>query len=362
MVSVTLENISKRYDDIVALHRVSFTAPDKKITVILGPSGCGKTTTLRIIAGFIEPDEGIIKFNDTIINDLPPQKRNVGFVFQNISLFPHLTVFQNIAFGLEIRKYSKDEIKRRVLELIDLLGLNGLEDRYPRELSGGQQQRVGLARALAPYPNVLLLDEPLSSLDANLREQLKWEIKSIQRKTGVTAIYVTHDLSEAFTIGDYIIIMNNGRIIQKGIPEEIMKSPANRFVAEFLRFSNFFEGNVVHTDEKYEYIRTTKGTIFAALKMHQVNDKVLFSIRPERFRIYLNKHNMLKNKKANIIEGTIRSIRFESHYYMIEVETKEGILRVISTEFNELGEKYLGKHCYLETSPENITFIKNKNY
>ena len=242
--------------------------------------------------------------------------------------------------------------------MIDLLGLNGLEDRYPRELSGGQQQRVGLARALAPYPNVLLLDEPLSSLDANLREQLKWEIKSIQRKTGVTAIYVTHDLSEAFTIGDYIIIMNNGRIIQKGIPEEIMKSPANRFVAEFLRFSNFFEGNVIHTDEKYEYIRTTRGTIFAALKMHQVNDKVLFSIRPERFRIYLNKHNMPKNKKANIIEGTIRSIRFESHYYMIEVETKEGNLKVISTEFNELSERYLGKRCYLETSPENIIFIK----
>ncbi|MGQ4834640.1 MAG: ABC transporter ATP-binding protein [Candidatus Asgardarchaeia archaeon] len=357
MVSVTLLNIYKQFGNVVALNNVSFSAPDGKITVLLGPSGCGKTTTLRIIAGFIQPDSGIVKFDNVTVNDIPPQKRNIGFVFQNIALFPHLTVFQNIAFGLELRKYPKDKIKERVYELLELLSLKGLENRYPRELSGGQQQRVGLARALAPYPQVLLLDEPLSSLDANLREQLKWEIRAIQRKTGVTAIYVTHDLSEAFTIGDYILIMNNGRIIQSGTPQEILYHPANRFVAEFLRFSNFFEGTVINVKGTYELVRTKNGNMFRLPKEHNVGDQVLFSVRPEDFDILLNfKQNSLP-PEGNYLQGKITRAYFEGHYFKLKVSTSEGPITVITTSMKLKNNTTLSKDVILEFSPDVVVFI-----
>ena len=205
--------------------------------VILGPSGCGKTTTLRIIAGLEQPDRGTINFNEKDVTHLSPENRKIGYVFQSIALFPHLSVEKNINFGLETQNFPRNQIRERTQELIELVSLQGLEKRYPRELSGGQQQRVAIARALAPFPQILLFDEPLANLDATLKLNLKLEIKRIQKETRVTTVYVTHDQVEAFTIGDHIAVMNDGRIEQFGPPMTIYKQPATVFVEHFVKRS-----------------------------------------------------------------------------------------------------------------------------
>lgn len=205
--------------------------------VILGPSGCGKTTTLRIIAGLEQPDRGTISFNEKEVTHLSPENRKIGYVFQSIALFPHLSVDKNINFGLETQNFPRNQIRERTQELIELVGLQGLEKRYPRELSGGQQQRVAIARALAPFPQILLFDEPLANLDATLKLNLKLEIKRIQKETRVTTVYVTHDQIEAFTIGDHIAVMNDGRIEQVGPPMTVYKQPATVFVERFVKRS-----------------------------------------------------------------------------------------------------------------------------
>lgn len=207
------------------------------LLVILGPSGCGKTTTLRIIAGLEQPDRGTISFNEKEVTHLSPENRKIGYVFQSIALFPHLSVDKNINFGLETQNFPRNQIRERTQELIELVGLQGLEKRYPRELSGGQQQRVAIARALAPFPQILLFDEPLANLDATLKLNLKLEIKRIQKETRVTTVYVTHDQIEAFTIGDHIAVMNDGRIEQVGPPMTVYKQPATVFVERFVKRS-----------------------------------------------------------------------------------------------------------------------------
>ena len=360
MVSVTLKNITKYYKEVLALDNLSFKAESSQITILLGPSGCGKTTTLKIIAGFLTPDKGYVLFDDKVINDLPPQDRNIGFVFQNIALFPHLTVYDNIAFGLEVRRWEKKEIDERVHELLHLLRLDGLEYRYPRELSGGQQQRVGLARALAPQPNVLLLDEPLSSLDANLRESLKFEIQRIQRETKVTAIYVTHDLAEAFSIGDKIIIINKGRIIQEGSPIDIYFNPKDRFVAEFLRISNFIDGVITKKEQNYITVKSKHGNVFkikvdeATLRELSVGKNITFLLRPTDFEISLRSHSAL-----NEIEGIIKAINYEAFYFTITVSTVEGDLRVVSISKELLRQLKLGKQVFLSFSENLPKIISN---
>ena len=348
MVSVALRNITKFYGDVMALDNISFKAESSQITVLLGPSGCGKTTTLKIIAGFLPPDKGQVFFDNKLVNDVPPQERNIGFVFQNIALFPHLTVYDNIAFGLEVRRWDKEKIDARVHELLHLLRLDGLEKRYPRELSGGQQQRVGLARALSPQPNVLLLDEPLSSLDANLRESLKFEIQRIQRETKVTAIYVTHDLAEAFSIGDKIIVINNGKIIQEGSPVDIYFYPKNRFVAKFLRISNFIKGTVTEKKGDVILIETTHGNKFkikisgGQVKALTLGESVTFMLMPTDLRI-----NLYSISGANILKGEVKAISYEAFYFTIVVSTEEGDLRVVSMSKELLKQIKLGAKIFL---------------
>lgn len=234
MVSVELRNIHKSFGKKYVLKGINLHVKEAELLVVLGPSGCGKTTTLKIIAGLLKPDRGKVFFDGVNVTELPPQERNVGFVFQNLALFPHLTVWENIAFGLEARGWPRERINARVKEMIEFFEIGELKDYYPRQLSGGQQQRVALARALAPEPNILLLDEPFSNLDAPLREKFRWELRRIQKDLGITTIFVTHDQAEAFQIADHIAIMLDGKIVQIGKPHEIYEFPKNEKIALFL--------------------------------------------------------------------------------------------------------------------------------
>ena len=254
---VRLENVSKIYKDpktgkdFYAVKSTSLTIEPGSFVTLLGPSGCGKTTTLRMIAGFESPDEGEIYLGDEAINELTPNKRDTAMVFQSYALLPHYNIFDNVAYGLKIRKMPKEVIREKVLKILDLVELSGMEERMTNQLSGGQQQRVALARALVIEPSVLLFDEPLSNLDAKLRVQMRTEIRRIQQEVGITAIYVTHDQSEAMAISDKIIIMNKGVVVQMGTPEEIYYHPVDEFVADFIGEANFLRGE--YFDDEGDY-------------------------------------------------------------------------------------------------------------
>src|SRR6476661_752181 len=249
MAQLDIEKLTKRYGDFHAVRDVSLSVADGEFLVLVGPSGCGKTTTLRMVAGFIEPTSGHVKLAGADVTLLPPWKRNTGMVFQSYALFPHLTVAQNVAFGLEMRKLAKADIDRRVDEALALVRLSGFGARLPRQLSGGQQQRVALARALAIRPDVLLLDEPLSNLDAKLREEVRIEIRELQRQLGLTTVMVTHDQEEALTVADRLVVMADGEIRQIGNQRDLYERPADRFVAGFVGRSTFLDGRVTAPGE-----------------------------------------------------------------------------------------------------------------
>jgi putative spermidine/putrescine transport system ATP-binding protein/spermidine/putrescine transport system ATP-binding protein len=242
--AVELVDVAKSFGSFTAVHPISLAIPEGGFVTLLGPSGCGKTTTLRMIAGLLDPSRGEIRIKGRRINDVPIHKRNLGLVFQNYALFPHKTVFDNVAFGLRYRGVARPEIEQRVKAALDLVQLPHLADRYPKALSGGQQQRVALARAIVIEPDVLLLDEPLSALDANLREDMRVELKRIQHQIGVTRVFVTHDQAEALTMSDQIIVMSQGRVEQSGPPDEVYNTPATEFVARFLGAANILEARV----------------------------------------------------------------------------------------------------------------------
>jgi len=249
MSSVTLKDIVKRFGAFTAVHKTTLEIPDGSFVTLLGPSGCGKTTNLRMIAGLLDPTEGEILIGDKRVNDVPIHKRNLGIVFQNYALFPHKTVAENVAFGLKYRDVPKAEIPGRVQKALDLVQLPDVGERYPKALSGGQQQRIALARAIVIEPDVLLLDEPLSALDANLREDMRVELKRIQDQIGVTTVFVTHDQSEALAMSDQIIVMSAGRVEQVGTPEEVYNLPASEFVANFLGASNILPARCTASDD-----------------------------------------------------------------------------------------------------------------
>jgi putative spermidine/putrescine transport system ATP-binding protein/spermidine/putrescine transport system ATP-binding protein len=249
MSSVTLNNIVKRFGNFTAVHQSSLEIEEGAFVTLLGPSGCGKTTNLRMIAGLLDPTEGEILIGGKRVNDVPIHKRNLGLVFQNYALFPHKTVAENVAFGLKYRDVPANEIPKRVQDALELVQLPHVGDRYPKELSGGQQQRIALARAIVIEPDVLLLDEPLSALDANLREDMRVELKRIQARIGVTTVFVTHDQSEALAMSDQIVVMSEGRVEQVGAPEEVYNTPASEFVANFLGASNIMEAKCIGTGD-----------------------------------------------------------------------------------------------------------------
>jgi spermidine/putrescine transport system ATP-binding protein len=289
VADIRLESVTKRFDDVVAVDDVSLQVPRGSFFALLGPSGCGKTTSLRMIGGFEEPTAGTIYLGDRDVTGLPPYKRDVNTVFQSYALFPHLSIADNVAFGLKRKGVKGAELKERVAEALELVALTGFERRKPRQLSGGQQQRVALARALVNRPRVLLLDEPLGALDMKLRKQMQLELKRIQHEVGITFVHVTHDQEEAMTMADSIAVMHDGRIEQLGAPTELYETPRTAFVAGFLGISNFLHGTV----EGDGVVRLAGGTVVRAPAASGRTGDVSIGIRPEKVRLGAQEENHL---------------------------------------------------------------------
>jgi len=286
--AVELREVSKHFGAVVAVDEVSLAILDGEFFSLLGPSGCGKTTTLRLIAGFELPTSGEVYIGGKLQGETPPYKRPSNTVFQNYALFPHMTVYQNVAFGLEMQKTPKDDIRRRVIEALEMVRLPGMERRKPDQLSGGQMQRIALARALVNHPKVLLLDEPLGALDLKLRKAMQLELKALQHRVGLTFIYVTHDQEEALTMSDRIAVMSGGRVLQLGRPEEIYEQPANRFVADFIGETNFLVGKVGEI-QAGEASVIVDGTLTAHVQAPPgviVGQEATIAIRPEKISLY----------------------------------------------------------------------------
>ena len=317
---VHIDNVTKRFGNVVAVDRMDMRILAGEFVTFLGPSGCGKSTTLRMLGGFETPDEGRVVLDGVDVTRLPPNRRDVNMVFQDYALFPHMNVAQNIRFGLELKGQSRDQINARTSELIDFLQLDGLADRAPDQLSGGQRQRVALARALAPDPKLLLLDEPLGALDAKLRAQLQVELKDIQKRTGKTFFFVTHDQDEALTMSDRIVVMNAGRIEQAGTPEDLYFRPQSRFVAEFIGETNFLEGTVKGSDADTITIDWTgiavrgSGHGFA----HEPGEKVMAALRPENVICHAEKPDA-----GNAIAGKVVNKLFKGSRTALDISVSE---------------------------------------
>ena len=286
-VSIGIDNVVKKYGDLTIIPDLSVHIKNGEFFTLLGPSGCGKTTLLRMIAGFNSIEGGTIKFDDTVINDIPAQKRNIGMVFQSYAIFPHLTVRQNVEYGLKIRKMPKDEMKKKVDEILKVVKIEEYQDRLPERLSGGQQQRVALARAIVIHPQVLLMDEPLSNLDAKLRIEMRSAIRDVQKQVGITTVYVTHDQEEALAISDRIAVMKLGVIQQIGTPQDIYARPYNAFVSTFIGHSNLFYGTVNIDGGKKKVTFRNGYSVEMPNLSDEVKDgeEVVVSVRPEEFSI-----------------------------------------------------------------------------
>jgi spermidine/putrescine transport system ATP-binding protein len=281
---IEIRGVSKRYGDMLAVDDVTIDIRRGEFLTLLGPSGCGKTTTLNMIAGFVTPTKGAIAIRGRPVTDLPPFERDTSMVFQSYALFPHMTVFDNVAFGLRMRNVGADEVRQRVGEALDMVHLTGLDRRFPRQLSGGQQQRVALARAVVTRPAVLLLDEPLSNLDLKLREAMRLELKSLQRDLGITSVYVTHDQGEALAMSDRVAVMNQGRVEQLGTPDDVYESPTSLFAASFVGATNLLDGTVTEADASGVTVELAGGGVVRARPGSGLGrgDSATVSIRPEK--------------------------------------------------------------------------------
>ena len=354
MPVLELSNVTKRFGTLTAVDKVSFYVDSGQILSLLGPSGCGKTTMLRLISGFEHPDEGSIRILDQDIKGERPYERNVGLLFQDYALFPHMTVQQNVAYGLKHRGYDKQKIPARVSEMLELVKLSGLERRRPAQLSGGQQQRVALARALAISPAVVLLDEPLSALDAKLRQELRIELKEILNSVGATTIVVTHDQEEAMSLGDVVIVMDQGKIIQEGLPTEIYANPKTKFVAEFIGRSNWFSGSL--GSSAAEGFREFETTVGFKVRVPEPDQNVApdaefeICIRPERIHIFRQGAEPdAVGGVVNRLTGTIRHVAHLGADIHLVIEIHGG-RRITATE------QYLGQTLEQAGEEVAITF------
>ena len=324
---VSLNDVVVSFDQETVLNNISLDIKDKEFVTLLGPSGCGKTTTLRIIGGFLCPDKGNVIFEGKNITNLPPYKRNVNTVFQKYALFPHLNVYENIAFGLRVKKLAESEIKTRVGEMLDLVNLNGFENRAVQNLSGGQQQRVAIARALVNRPKVLLLDEPLGALDLKLRKEMQTELKRIQQSLEITFVYVTHDQEEALTMSDTVVVMKDGNIQQIGAPVDIYNEPKNAFVADFIGESNIIEG-IMLCDRKVLICSREFECVDGGFGENAPVDVV---IRPEDITLI--------NSKDAKIKGIVRSVTFKGVHYEMVIDTSEFSWLIHSTKAAEVNSE-----------------------
>src|SRR6056297_1427330 len=335
------KNIVKSYDDNTVVKNVSVWVKEEEFLTILGPSGCGKTTILKILGGFVQPDEGEVIFNDHDITALPPFQREINTVFQKYALFPHMNVFENVAFGLKIKKMKKNIIDEKVKKILELVNLSGYENRLVTQLSGGQQQRIAIARALVNEPKVLLLDEPLGALDLKLRKEMQVELKNMQKKLGITFIYVTHDQEEALTMSDKIIVMNDGIVQQVGTPKDIYNEPANAFVAKFIGESNIFDGIMID-----DYLVEVFGRELKCLDANfNKNELVDVVIRPEDFKIV--------NVNEGFIKGKVTAVVFKGVHYEIVVSAEDYVITVHTTKESHI-EDIIG----LQLTPDDLHIMK----
>lgn len=346
--SISIERLTKKYGGVTALDGVSLEIGSGRFVTLLGPSGSGKTTLLMAIAGFVEPTSGILRVDDRVITHLPPERRNFGMVFQGYALFPHLTVAANVAFPLRIRKLARAELEDRVRRTLDLVQLTHLADRYPRQLSGGQQQRVALARSLVFEPDVLLLDEPLSALDKNLRADLQWELKELHRRLGMTFVYVTHDQEEALSMSDEIAIIRNGGIVQKGDPETLYERPLTHFVAGFLGKSNFIHGRVRAAGatpriaaEGFEFEQAVDRKL-------EVGEDIVVAIRPEKLEIALEPSGEARNR----IRGALADWNYHGARIHCRVETELGPLHAEFATWRSRIQPARDQPVWLEWEPD----------
>ena len=354
MAFIEIKNLFKRFKKVVAVNHIQLEVKEGEILTLLGPSGCGKTTTLRCVAGLERPEEG-----DIVIDGKPmfsegfvqPSKRGIGMVVQNYAVWPHMKVFDNIVYGLKIQREPRQSVQKKGEQVLELVGLAGLGERYPNQLSGGQQQRVALARALVRNPKVLLLDEPLSNLDAKLREKMRFEIKSLVRRMGLTSVYVTHDQAEAMVISDRIVVMDTGNIVQIGPPEEIYKKPANRFVADFIGTTNFIAGEIVEVRKggDFVFIHTEFGQKMLCRVFDSgtatSNKKVHASIRPEDIEVFTEP----QKDKNNLFKGTIMHRAYLGNFLNLFVNVDSTMIRVQVPYDMKQKE---GEELYLFLNPE----------
>ena len=315
---IALREVTKRFDTTTAVDRVSLDIADGELFTLLGPSGCGKTTLLRLIAGFYPVDGGQIHFGARRVDGLAPYERNIGMVFQNYALWPHMTVRGNVTYGLRLRKLSAAEIARRLAAGLAKVNLTGLEERYPGQLSGGQQQRVALARALVLNPDILLLDEPLSNLDAKIRTQVRSEIRALQQDLGITTVYVTHDQEEALSLSDRVAVMKDGHVLQVGVPKELYERPRTRFVADFVGTNNFIDGVCKEHAGDEAVVETALGPLRARrVAAIPPGEPCVLAVRPE---------NLSLEGSANVVDGRVRLSAYLGSTLRYEIETAPGLI------------------------------------
>lgn len=345
-VILDVVNLQKKYGNVTALQDVTFSVKKRELVTVLGPSGSGKSTLLMSIAGFVKPDSGEIYINGLKMNDVPPYKRNVGVVFQSLALFPHMTVYENIAFPLKIRKYPESEITNRVKKMLEIVKLSGCEYRKIDQLSGGQKQRVAIARTLVFEPSILLLDEPLGALDRKMREEMQVEIKRIHDEVGATTLFVTHDQYEAMRIADRMIVMKDGRIEQMGKPEEIYNAPRTLFVAEFLGQTNIIKG-LAKKEHGKTLFRSEQGLVFELL--NDVEGEVYIAIRSEDFSLHPT-----REEAGSLPSNRVRIVKrlFEGDHVLYEAEFNGLILKLRDIETNRIFK--LNEEIYLTCNPDRI--------
>jgi ABC-type Fe3+/spermidine/putrescine transport system ATPase subunit len=361
--AVTLSGLTKRFGDSVAVDDLHLDIDDGEFVSLLGPSGCGKTTTLRLVAGFLQPDEGRILVNGEVISSpsslLPPERRDMSMIFQSYAVWPHMTVAQNVAYGLKFRRVSGAEADKKVRQILGVVKLDHLAHRYPAELSGGQQQRVALARALVVEPKILLMDEPLSNLDANLREEMRFEIRRLHDEFRITSIYVTHDQSEAMVVADRICVMNQGRVEQMGKPEEIYERPKTRFVSEFIGKTNLVSGRL--EDGGRVRIGENLSLRVAASGRPRGAEKVWVSIRPHHFQLVGEQPEVERytNLGFNSFAGELsRRIYFgDAIDYLVKVSGTDLLLRVVAPPFQKFE---LGQQVHVLVHPDQCVLVAER--
>ncbi|HDN84610.1 MAG TPA: ABC transporter ATP-binding protein [Candidatus Aerophobetes bacterium] len=355
MSYVCLKNVSKSFGSTLAIDNISLDIQEGKFTTLLGPSGCGKTTTLRIIAGIYSPDSGEVIIGGRRVNDIPSHLRDTAMVFQEYALFPHMNVYENVSYGLKRRKVPQREIDKKVQHILKLVGLEGYGNRSITQLSGGEQQRVALARALVVEPQVLLLDEPLSNLDAKLRIRVRSELREIQESIGKTTIYVTHDQEEALSISDTIVVMNAGKVIQVGSPQEVYYQPRDRFVADFVGIANFIEGSINHVSSEEILLDIGVGEILLKKKSpnkFQLAEKVTLVVRPEY--IYFSKER--ESEKIGIFQGIIKASSFMGEIIRYRIQVKEMEWIVDMPSVNSAGYP-LGSKIWVKIDPSKVHIL-----